>query len=85
VSTSTGPLNGANWSDYYGHFGMGDCAAGFTSALSNVTDIGLSFVARAASRDPRGGLRRSRCGYFFENGVGAPNGATFSLTGFTVS
>jgi hypothetical protein len=42
---------------------------GFNAAASNVTDIGLSF----------GG------GCFFENGVGAPGGASFTLTGFTVN
>jgi hypothetical protein len=42
---------------------------GFNAAAANVTDIGLSF----------GG------GCFFENGVGAPGGASFTLNGFTVN
>jgi hypothetical protein len=63
-------LNGANWSDYYGHFGIGPYAAGFEAALSNVTDIGLSF----------GG------GCFFENGVGTTDGSgTFTLDNFSVN
>jgi hypothetical protein len=73
--TVTTSVVGTNWSDYNGHFGTDtnsdgfQGAAGFANAAGNATDIGLSF----------GG------GYFFENGVGAPNGATFTLNSFTVS
>lgn len=71
--TVSATVEGANWSDYYGHFGIddphaGDYAAGFAAAAANVTGIGLSF----------GG------GCFFENGVGAPD-ASLTLTGFTVN
>jgi hypothetical protein len=73
--TSNGPttlnwnLDGADWSDYNGHPGVGPYAAGFAAALSNVTDIGLSF----------GG------GCFFENGVGTTDGSgTFTINSFTV-
>jgi hypothetical protein len=41
----------------------------FTAAVANVTSIGVSF----------GG------GCFFENGVGAPTGGTFTLGSFAVS
>jgi hypothetical protein len=74
--TLTTSLNGAFWSDYYGHFGTDTNsdgflgAAGFKAALSNVTDMGLSF----------GG------GCFFENGVGTTDGSgTFTVSNFTVS
>lgn len=65
------PLTGGNWSDYYGHFGDNPTyAAGFDSAVSNVTMIGLSF----------GG------GCFFENGVGTTDGSgVFTLNTYTVS
>jgi hypothetical protein len=67
----TVPLTGANWSDYYGHFGNDPAyAAQFNSAVSNVTMIGLSF----------GG------GCFFENGVGTTDGSgTFTLNSYTAS
>jgi hypothetical protein len=60
-----------SWSDYNGHFGADPTyTAGFEAALSNVTDIGLSF----------GG------GCFFENGVGTTDGSgTFTLNSFTVN
>jgi hypothetical protein len=64
-------FDGANWSDFYGHFGNDPVySAGFTSAVSNITTIGLSF----------GG------GCFFENGVGTTDGSgTFTLNDFTIS
>jgi hypothetical protein len=67
----TNDLNGAHWSDYFGHFGNDPSySAGFAAALSNVTDIGVSF----------GG------GCFFENGVGTTDGSgTFTINTFTVS
>jgi hypothetical protein len=69
-TSNAGGFNGADWSDYYGHFGIGPYAAGFQAALSNVTDIGLSF----------GG------GCFFENGLGTTDGSgTFTLNNFSVS
>lgn len=63
-------LNGAFWSDYYGHLGDDPLyAARYQAALSNVTLIGLSF----------GG------GCFFENGVGTTDGSgTFTLDSFSV-
>jgi hypothetical protein len=66
LSTST---NGANWSDFYGHFGNeAGYSAGFNAAVANVTEIGLSF----------GG------GCFFENGVGTTDGSgTFTLNSYT--
>lgn len=68
--TLTNPLSPATWSDYNGHAGdVTAYTAGFYAALSNVTDIGLSF----------GG------GCFFENGVGTTDGSgTFTLNSFTV-
>ena len=67
-------LNGANWSDYYGHFGTNantdgfQGAAAFNAAVAHVTTIGLSF----------GG------GCFFENGVGTTDGSgTFTLNSYT--
>ena len=61
------PLTGANWSDYFGHFGNDpQFAAAFADAVKNITSIGLSF----------GG------GCFFENGVGAPSGGSFTLWTF---
>lgn len=64
------PLTGANWSDFYGHFGNDpDYAAAFNAAVSNVTMIGVSF----------GG------GSFFENGIATTDGSgTFTLNTFTV-
>ena len=69
--TLTTSLNGSLWSDYYGHFGnVPPYSAGFNAALSNVTDMGLSF----------GG------GCFFENGVGTSDGSgTFTIDSFTAS
>lgn len=66
-----GSSSGLYWSDYFGHFGADPMyAAGFQAALSNVTQIGLSF----------GG------GCFFENGIGTTDGSgTFTLNSFTVS
>jgi hypothetical protein len=63
-------FEGANWSDFFGHFGSDPAyAAGFAAAVSNVTTIGLSF----------GG------GCFFENGVGTTDGSgTFTLDTFSV-
>jgi hypothetical protein len=50
--------DGSQWSDFYGHFGNDPAfSGGFAAAVSNVTEIGLSF----------GG------GCFFESGVGAPD------------
>jgi hypothetical protein len=49
--------------------GIAPYAAGFEAALSNVTDIGLSF----------GG------GFFFENGVGTTDGSGTTLNSFNVS
>jgi len=71
VSLTPVLLDGANWSDFYGHFGNDSAySAGFNSAVSNVTMIGLSFG---------GG-----CG--FENGVGTSDGSgTFTLNTFDVS
>jgi hypothetical protein len=65
-----GSGSGAFWSDYFGHFGSDPAyKAGFEEAISNVTDIGVSF----------GG------GCFFENGVGETNGSgTFTLNSFNV-
>ncbi len=67
----TVPVSGADWSDFFGHFGNDTSySAGFNAAAANVTSIGLSF----------GG------GCFFANGVGvSPGSATFRLTDFTVS
>ena len=64
-------LTGANWSDFYGHFGNDPVySAGFNAAVSNVTRIGLSF----------GG------GCFFENGVGTTDGSgTFTLNTYSVN
>jgi hypothetical protein len=64
-------LTGANWSDFYGHFGNDPAyAAGFGAAVANVTAIGLSF----------GG------GCFFENGVGTTDGSgSLNLLSFSVS
>ena len=69
VNLDTVSLNGANWSDFYGHFGNDPgYSAGFAAAASDVTMIGLSF----------GG------GCFFENGVGTDDGSgTFTLNSFT--
>jgi hypothetical protein len=68
--TITATVNGQNWSDFFGHFGLGPFADGFEAAASNATGIGLSY----------GG------GCFFANGVGVQNGsATFHLVSYTVS
>lgn len=69
--TVTASVDGAQWSDFFGHFGNDPkFAAGFDAAASNVTSIGLSF----------GG------GCFFENGVGTADGSgTLTLTSFSVS
>jgi hypothetical protein len=65
-----GSGSGAFWSDYFGHFGNQPAyKAGFEEAISNITDVGVSF----------GG------GCFFENGVGETNGSgTFTLNTFKV-
>ena len=56
-----------HWTDFYGHSGTDPAfSAGYQDAVKNVTSIGLSF----------GG------GCFFENGVGAPNGGSFTLWSF---
>lgn len=69
-TTMSAPLTPANWSDYNGHFGSDPTyTAAFEAAVKNVTSIGLSF----------GG------GCFFENGVGAPNGGSFTLWSFSTS
>ncbi len=69
--TVTAPVDGATWSDFYGHLGStGAYSAGFSAAAGNVTSIGLSF----------GG------GCFFENGVGTTNGSgTLTLDSFTAA
>ena len=71
VSLPSVSLTGTNWSDFYGHFGSDPAySAGFNAAVSNVTEIGLSF----------GG------GCFFENGVGTTDGSgTFTLNSYTAS
>jgi hypothetical protein len=65
--------NGANWSDYYGHFGNDPMyAAAFQQAVKDVQMIGVSF----------GG------GCFFENGVGIQPGTgsgSFRLMDFSVT
>lgn len=62
--------DGSQWSDFYGHFGNDPAyAAAFQAAVKNITSIGVSF----------GG------GCFFENGVGAPNGGSFTLHTFTAN
>ncbi|HEV2120460.1 MAG TPA: hypothetical protein VGS11_10220 [Candidatus Bathyarchaeia archaeon] len=64
------PLNGADWSDFYGHFGTGSYGANFNAALGAISFIGLSFGS----------------GCFFANGVGVTGGsATFELTSYTIS
>jgi hypothetical protein len=69
--TVTATVSGAQWSDFFGHFGNDpNFAAGFDAAASNVTSIGMSF----------GG------GCFFENGVGTSDGSgTFTSTSFSVT
>ncbi len=71
VSLATVSLTGANWSDFYGHFGNDPAySAGFNAAVSNVTQIGLSF----------GG------GCFFENGVGTNDGSgSFTLNTYATN
>ena len=50
--------DGSQWSDFYGHFGNDPAfSGGFAAAVSNVTEIRLSFGR----------------GCFFESGVGAPD------------
>lgn len=62
--------NPGGWSDFFGHFGNDpNFSAGYQDAVKNVSSIGLSF----------GG------GCFFENGVGAPNGGSFTLWSFTAN
>jgi hypothetical protein len=70
-SARTATVNGAEWSDFFGHFGSDPTyAAGFAAAASNVTAIGLSF----------GG------GSFLENGIGTSDGSgTFTLESSAVS
>ena len=67
----TATIDGAEWSDFFGHFGNDpNYSTGFDAAAANVTSIGLSF----------GG------GCFFENGVGTADGSgMFTLTSFTVN
>lgn len=70
--TVSATINPASWSDYYGQFGNvdGTTTTAFNYAAAHVQDIGLSF----------GG------GFFFANGVGAPDGlGTFTLNTYTVS
>jgi hypothetical protein len=67
-TTMSVPLTPSNWSDYFGHFGSDPIyTAAFEAAVRNITSIGLSF----------GG------GCFFENGVGAPTGGSFTLGAFS--
>jgi hypothetical protein len=62
--------DGSKWSDFFGHFGNDPTyAPAFNAAVKDVTSIGVSF----------GG------GCFFENGVGAPNGGSFTLWSFGAS
>ena len=66
------PLNGADWSDFYGHHGTGSFGTNFNSALGAVKYIGLSFGS----------------GCFFANGVGVDGttgSANLQLTSFSVS
>jgi hypothetical protein len=68
ATTLSAKLDPDKWSDYNGHFGSNPVyTAAFNDAVKNVTSIGLSF----------GG------GCFFENGVGAPNGGSFTLWTFS--
>ncbi len=68
-ATLSVPLEGSQWSNYYGHFGTGEEAEAFAASVADVTDIGLSF----------GG------GCFFSNGAGLASGsATFHLLSFSV-
>jgi hypothetical protein len=70
--TVSATIDPASWSDYNGQFGNvdGPTTIAFNAAAAHVQDIGLSF----------GG------GYFFANGVGAPDGlGTFTLDSFGVS
>jgi hypothetical protein len=76
VTTSTVtlsvPLQGFDWSDFYGHFGTGSFAANFNAALGAIKYIGLSFGS----------------GCFFANGVGvdyATGTADFQLLSYTIS
>ncbi len=75
LASGGGPLtaslgNPSQWSDFFGHSGADPAyAAAYADAVANVTSIGLSF----------GG------GCFFENGVGAPAGGSFTLGSFGVS
>ncbi|HEX9476991.1 MAG TPA: hypothetical protein VGA41_10060 [Candidatus Dormibacteraeota bacterium] len=67
----TSSVDGADWSDFFGHFGNDPAfASGFDAAAANATYIGLSFGS----------------GCFFANGVGVQNGtATFHLVDFSVT
>ena len=68
IKNPFGSGSGALWSDYNGKLGT-ERQAGFEEAISNITDIGVSF----------GG------GCFFENGVGTTDGSgTFTLNSFNV-
>jgi hypothetical protein len=70
TTMSASLANPGTWSDFYGHYGSDpQYSAGYQDAVKNVTSIGLSF----------GG------GCFFENGVGAPNGGTFTLWSFSAN
>jgi hypothetical protein len=64
------PGSGPFWSDYFGHFGSDPTyKAGFEEAISNITEVGVSF----------GG------GCLFEDGVGEANASgTFTLNRFKV-
>ena len=70
--TMTAPLDGSQWSDFYGHFGNDPAySAAFAKAVKDVKFIGLSF----------GG------GCYFENGVGIVAGTgtgSFRLVNFSV-
>jgi hypothetical protein len=72
VTLTTG-FTGAEWSDFFGHFGSDPAySAAFTAAVKDVQTIGLSF----------GG------GCFFENGVGIQPGTgsgSFRLMDFTAT
>jgi len=66
------PLQGSDWSDFYGHFGTGTYGPNFNAALSAIKYIGLSFGS----------------GCFFANGVGvdyATGSANFQLMSYTIS
>ena len=71
--TLTAPLNGAGWSDFYGHFGdVAPYSTGFAAAIQNIKTIGLSFGS----------------GCFFANGVGVDSAtgvATFQLLEYKIT